>query len=451
MTAAAPTTTNLTVAERFAAGKALRGALPRSAHARWKPAEDRHDPVAVLKKSGEGRVPELLPIRYGRMLPSPFAFLRGSAAVMAGDLAATPATHVRVQLCGDCHLMNFGGFGTPERHFVFDLTDFDESLPGPWEWDVKRLAASVVVAGRSIGLTERGCKDAALAAVREYRERTAEFARMHALDLWYARIDGQALLALNGRVPRTARAGVPKPDHFLEKMTETVDGKLRFRDAKPLLYHSPHGAHFEQEMRRFLGHYRETLQEDRRTLLGRYHMTDVAMKVVGVGSVGTRCAVLLMTADHGDALILQYKEAGASVLEPFAGKSRYHSHAQRVVCGQRLLQSASDLFLGWAGDEEKRDFYFRQLRDMKTSVKLEGMTASAFAKYAGLCGWALARAHAKAGDPATVSGYLGRGDAFDRAVASFAVSYADQTERDHAAMSAAVKDGRLVAQTDVRE
>jgi uncharacterized protein (DUF2252 family) len=453
-TVQAPEATHRTLAERLAEGKALRQRVPRSAHAHWEPVANRPDPVVLLESSNAGRVHDLIPIRYGRMLPSPFTFLRGSAAAMAFDLAATPATGIHVQLCGDAHLMNFGGFGTPERNFIFDLTDFDETLPGPWEWDVKRLAASVVAAARFLGHSERQAEEAVLGCVRSYRRHMHRFAAMHVLDLWYARVDGTALLDLmagdkahgNGQP-----AGAPGPHesgHLFVKITEVVDGRRRFRDVPPLIFHPPHGSHFEDDIRRFLAHYRATLQDDRRTLLSRYHEVDVAMKVVGVGSVGTRCAIMLLMADEDDGLVLQYKEAWPSVLEPYAGKSKYASHGQRVVCGQRLLQSASDLFLGWASDEQGVHFYFRQLRDMKTTVRLDGMSAAALLRYAKLCGRALARGHARAGDPALISGYLGRGDAFDRALATFARTYADQNERDHAAMVAAVKSGRLVAHTE---
>jgi uncharacterized protein (DUF2252 family) len=443
-----------TLAERRAAAKALRQRVPRSAHARWEPAPDRPDAVALLESSSAGRLPELIPIRYGRMLPTPLSFFRGSAAAMAFDLAATPTTGTRVQLCGDCHLMNFGGFGSPERNFLFDLTDFDETLPGPWEWDVKRLAASVLVAGRTLGFSEQRCEDATLGCVRSYRERMHEYAAMHTLELWYARVDGRLLLdfmpADSGRGKKAhAKDLFPHPDgHFIPKITEVVDGKLRFRDRPPLIFHEPRNSDFEEMVRRFLARYRETLQDDRRTLLNRYHVADLAMKVVGVGSVGMRCAIILLTASEDDLLVLQYKEAGPSVLEQYLGKSKYHTHGQRVVCGQHLLQSASDIFLGWSSDTDKRDFYFRQLRDMKTTVHLETMSASGLRAYAELCARALARGHAKSGDAALISGYLGRSDAFDRAVTAFASAYADQTERDHETMTQAVRAGRLVVQAD---
>lgn len=441
-----------TRAERLARGKALRQKTPRSTHAHWEPAPNRLAPVALLEASNQGRLPELIPIRHGRMLASPFAFFRGSAAAMAFDLAATPTSGIHLQLCGDCHLMNFGGFATPERHFIFDLTDFDETLPGPWEWDVKRLAASVVLAGRSVGISKRNCQEAALACLRSYRRRMSELAALDTLDVWYARVDGQALLDVigdrgsnNRKTPGDQVAHAHAAEHWIPRIIEEVDGGQRFRDNPPLIYHPPHGDEFQSDVRRFLAHYRETLQDDRRKLLSRYELVDLAMKVVGVGSVGMRCAILLMTAGNHDTLILQYKEAGPSVLEPFAGKSRFRTHGHRVVCGQRLLQSASDLFLGWSTDEEKRDFYFRQLRDLKTSVRIDRMSASQLIDYAELCGWALARAHAKSGDPALISGYLGRGDAFDQAVAAFAHSYADQTESDHAALAQAVQEGRVKA------
>jgi uncharacterized protein (DUF2252 family) len=445
--------TPVTFSERLARGKSLRERVPRSAHAHWAPAPDRPDPVGLLESSSEGRLPELIPIRYGRMAASPFAFLRGSAGAMAFDLSATPTTGIHVQLCGDCHLMNFGGFGTPERNFIFDITDFDETLPGPWEWDVKRLAASVVAAGRHIGISEANARNAAGACVRSYRERMLEYANMRTLERWYGRVDGNALLDLMGRAQshgRTSKAAAicdpHESENLVAKITEVVNGQRRFRDHPPLVFHTPHGDRFHEEMRHFLSRYRETLQDDRRTLLGHYHVVDLAMKVVGVGSVGTRCAILLLTAGDDDLLVLQYKEAVRSVLEPYVGKSKYRNHAQRVVHGQRLLQSASDLFLGWSSDEQGRDFYFRQLRDMKTSVNLEGMSAAALSKYAKMCGAALARGHAKSGDAAAISGYLGSGESFDEAIAAFACTYADQTERDHAAMVQAVKAGRLVAQ-----
>jgi len=446
-----------TIAERLAQGKALRERVPRASHALWEPAKDRRDVVAMLEESSIGRLPELIPIRYGRMTASPFAFLRGSAGVMAFDLAATPTTGIQVQLCGDCHLMNFGGFGTPERNFVFDITDFDETLPGPWEWDVKRLAASVVAAGRDIGLTEKAAQKAVRACVRSYREQMRRYAGMHTLDLWYERMDGKPLLDLMQRVYSQGRpskaSAICDPrsnENLVAKLTEVVDGKRRFRDKPPLIFHPSGDNSVHANSKRFLKHYRDTLQEDRRALLERYHDIDTAIKVVGVGSVGTRCLILLLMAEEDDLLVLQYKEAVASVLEPFVGKSKYPNHAQRVVCGQRILQSASDMFLGWSS-VDGRDFYFRQLRDMKTGVVLEGMSASDFTLYVTMCGAALARGHAKSGDAASISGYLGSAETFDDAVASFACAYADQANRDYNMMMEAVKSGHIVAQTPAKK
>jgi uncharacterized protein (DUF2252 family) len=448
-TAAPPDPSLIHFSDRLAYGKSLRKRVPRSAHAQWQPSANRPDPIEILESSSQGRVPELIPIRYGRMVQSPFTFLRGAAAAMAFDLSSTPNTGFHVQLCGDAHLMNFGGFGTPERNFAFDVTDFDETLPGPWEWDVKRLVASVTTAGRSIGHSESCCKDSVRACVRSYRRWMRRYTEMHTLDRWYARVDGRVLFemscrgdaSVNGKPAKAPRTG--QPDHLFPKLTELVDGQLRFRDTPPLVYHPESGGPVEQTIRKFMGHYRETLQEDRRTLLSRFRVVDLAMKVVGVGSVGTRCAILLLMSGSNNGLILQYKEAGPSVLEPYVAKSKYHNHGQRVVAGQRLLQAASDMFLGWACDEEGIHFYFRQLRDMKTTVRIEGMSSSEFLRYVELCGRALARAHAKAGDPALISGYLGKSDAFDNALATFARTYADQSERDHSAMVQAVKAGRL--------
>jgi uncharacterized protein (DUF2252 family) len=444
------------LAERLAAGRALRAKVPRSVHADWKPAGDRPDPIDLLEASNRARVPGLIPIRYGRMLHSPFTFLRGAAAVMAHDLAGTPATGLRVQACGDCHLMNFGAFASPERTLLFDMNDFDETVPAPWEWDVKRLAASVAVASRHLGGSARGCVDAVLACVRSYRERLREFARTKVLDVWYARIAFKTLIQLSRTAAerklweegaRTARARTAV--HVIPKLVATVREHRRIVDNPPCIYHPADAGAFEAEMRSLFKHYRASLPDSVRFLFDRYRFVDAAVKVVGVGSVGTRCAVAYFEAGPDDPLLLQVKEAQHSVLEPYAGKSRYHNQGQRVVVGQRLMQSASDIFLGWARDEERGfDFYVRQLRDMKGSVPLEAMTPPDLADYAEYCGWALARAHAKSGDAARISGYLGKSDAFDRAVAAFAAAYADQSERDHAALVAAVSAGRLHAEEE---
>jgi uncharacterized protein (DUF2252 family) len=446
----------LTVAERLTAGRAMRTKVPRSAHAEWSPPADRPDPIDLLEASNRNRVPGLVPIRYGRMLQSPFTFLRGAAAVMARDLTGTPTTGLRVQCCGDCHLMNFGAFASPERTLLFDTNDFDETLPAPWEWDLKRLAASVAVAGRHLNGSTRDCREAVLAGVRSYRERLREFARMKILEVWYARIPFKTLVHLSRTAgerklweqgARSARARTAV--HVIPKLIATVSEHRRIVDNPPCIYHPAEVEAFETEMRDLFKHYRASLPDSVRFLFDRYRFVDAAVKVVGVGSVGTRCAVAYFEAGPDDPLLLQVKEAQHSVLEEHAGKTPYQNQGQRVVNGQRLMQSTSDIFLGWARDQERGfDFYVRQLRDMKGSVPLEAMTPPDLADYAEYCGWALARAHAKSGDAARISGYLGKSDAFDRAIAAFAAAYADQTERDHAALVAAVRSGRLQAEEE---
>jgi uncharacterized protein (DUF2252 family) len=441
-----------TLAERRAVGRSLREKVPRSSHAEWSPAADRPDPISLLEEQDRSRLAQFVPIRYGRMIASPFGFLRGSAVVMAGDLAATPVTGLQVQLCGDAHLSNFGVYATPERNQVFDVNDFDETLPGPWEWDVKRLAASIVVAGRTMGLTRAMNRQAVVGCVRSYREHMWEYGEMRHIDVWYARIDPESTRRF---VRSSDRAYVEKE---LEKarrssslvafprLTQKVDGRYRIKDDPPTIVHLD-DEELAQQLSALVERYSESLQEDRHVLLSKYRFVDVAHKVVGVGSVGTRCYVaLLMGSEKSDPLFLQVKQAQASVFEPHLGPSSYSNHAQRVVLGQRLMQAASDIFLGWTG-LGSIDFYVRQLRDMKLSVSVESLSESRFVQYCELCGWALARAHARSGDPAQVSGYLGANDTFDRAIASFAVAYADQTERDHAALLGAAQAGRIPTQT----
>jgi uncharacterized protein (DUF2252 family) len=387
------------------------------------------------------------------MLQSPFAFLRGSASVMAFDLAHTAITGMRVQACGDCHLMNFGAFATPERHVIFDINDFDETLPAPWEWDIKRLAASIMVAGRYCGFAERNCSEAVLTAVRAYRENLAEYATWPKLQVWYARIDAEQLVAkaLDAKPSRRlvdadARAAANTSARLLPKLTEVVDGKRRIKDEPPLVYHPQHDKAFSGHVQAAIQQYRRSLPAERRALVDHYQVIDAAMKVVGVGSVGTFCAIALLQADVDDPLFLQLKQARASVLEPYVGKSAYRNQGERVVVGQRLMQSASDMFLGWSRiGKPPIDFYFRQLRDMKVSVNLDTLPLTGFMNYAHYCGWAVARAHAKTGDASTISGYLGSGDAFDQALRRCARAYADQTEQDHAALVKAVKSGRILA------
>jgi len=442
------------IADRMAAGRARRQKVPRSSQAGWQPAANRPDPIAELEESNLGRVPDLIPIRYGRMLVSPFAFLRGAAAIMASDLSSTPVTGLKVQVCGDAHLANFGAFATPERNFIFDINDFDETLPAPWEWDVKRLCASVVVAGRHIELGKKACKKAALAAVESYRSRMAAYATMTRIDVWYSRLDVSAFSGLIRSSKSVAFKATPSQivhshpgAHELPKLTDVVKGRLRIIGRPPLIFHpKQHNDALIEHTRQSFERYRQTLRDDVRALFDHYRFVDSAIKVVGVGSVGTRCGIALFMAGDDDPLFLQIKEAMPSVLERYAGKSRYENHGQRVVAGQRLMQAASDMFLGWIRREDGRDFYIRQLRDMKASADIENMKAPDLEEYAGFCGWALARAHARAGDPAFIAGYIGQRDPFDRAIVEFACAYADQNESDYDEFSAAVKAGRIRAE-----
>jgi len=440
--------------ERLAEGKARREQTPRTAHADWQPAGNRADPIALLEESSRTRLQDLVPIRYGRMLASPFTFLRGSPIVMATDLAATPVSDVFVQACGDAHLMNFGLYASPERSLLFDLNDFDETLPGPWEWDIKRLAASCVVAGRSNGVRDQNCVDAAWACARSYRERMREYSGMRLLDIWYSRVDAQTALRVfhgNGRkdMSRTLDRGRRRNSlEALSKLATVSDGGLHIVDDPPLVRHL-NDESLGLTLRRFFRGYYGSLQDDRRALIERYRFVDFALKVVGVGSVGTRCFIVLFDGSHSaDPLFLQVKEAQASVLEPHLDRSRFKNHGRRVVNGQRLMQSASDIFLGWSS-EGGHDYYVRQLRDMKATADLDAMSGTDLVAYAGLCGWVLARAHARSGDAARIAGYLGKSDAFDEALAAFATAYADQTQRDYEVFKAAVRGGRLPAEKGV--
>jgi uncharacterized protein (DUF2252 family) len=441
--------------QRYAIGKAARQKVPRSSHAQWIVPKDRPDPVDTLIEDSRGRVPSLIPIWYGRMAFSPFVFYRGSASVMARDLASTPTTGSRVQLCGDAHLSNFGIFATPERDRVFDINDFDETLPGPWEWDVKRLAASLILVGRDVGFPREVNRRAAQTAVRTYRRVMESFGMARYLDTWYFHIDRQSVWKWSTRDTRrfitaaARRARRRTVFHAFPKLVQSLRGRYRIRDDPPLIVHYKNPADVE-ESRRFYDRYLDTLPDERRTLLERYHIVDVAQKVVGVGSVGTVCTVLLLMADRDieDPLFLQLKQANASVLEPFAGPSKFDNHAQRVVTGQHLIQEASDIFLGWSR-LNSRDFYFRQLRDMKFTTDVVTLRPKTLLGQAQLCGMALARAHARSGDPAFISGYLGTRDLFDVAITRFAEAYADQAERDHKGLRAAIRRGRIVARSDV--
>jgi uncharacterized protein (DUF2252 family) len=437
-------------------GKALRSKCSRGSLAGWSARNRRVDPVKLLEDSNDGRVPELVPIRFGRMLQSPFTFFRGAAGIMAADLAAAPSTGIRVQACGDCHLLNFGAYATPERRLVGDINDFDETLPAPWEWDVLRLATSFVIASRNNRFSSGHARDAARACVRSYREHMAEFAEMRALEVWFASIDIETVMETFGeadvrkrlkkRVAKAAKREVVEED--FPKLVSAKGGKPTIRDNPPLIYHNltrERAPEYRSNITHALGEYRGTLEEDRRVLLDRYELRDVAAKVVGVGSVGTLCAIALLMAGEDDPLFLQVKEARRSVLEPYAGASQYSHRGRRVVVGQRLMQSASDLFLGWTSGDKGRHFYVRELRDMKLKPLVELFTPPTMQEFAMLCGWTLARAHARSGQPALISGYLGKSNQFDKAVADFAVAYADQNERDYDSLVKAARKGKIEA------
>ena len=444
-----------TASERRAEGKALRDDVPREAHAGWKPPKDRRDPVDLLLETEKDRLPELLPIRHGRMVSSPFAFFRGSAALMAADLANTPRSGLKVQACGDAHLLNFGGFATPERNIIFDINDFDETLPGPWEWDLKRLAASAVIAGRHLRLSDNDSARAAIATVRSYRERMTDYASMRALEVWYDRIDVERFLkeVPDEEARKRAAQRLEKErsrtvaEHDYPKMVEHHGALPRIKDNPPLIFHptAKQAPGVKSGYHAGLAAYRESLPEHVRVLFDRFHFCDLAIKAVGVGSVGTFCGVGLFLAADDDPLFLQAKEAVASVLEPYVGKSLHHNHGQRVVAGQRLMQSASDIFLGSARGLNGRHFYFRQLRDVKISAVVEDFDFDMLRAYMRVCAWALARAHARSGDAAMISGYMGSSGAFDDAIGEFAVEYADQNQRDYRAFVRAVREERVKA------
>ncbi|UNO43408.1 DUF2252 domain-containing protein [Streptomyces sp. MST-110588] len=452
--------------ERAARGRAARTLVPRSRHAEFTPTTDRPDPVAVIERQSATRLPELVPIRYGRMLQSPFRFFRGAAALMAGDLAGTPSTGLRAQLCGDAHLLNFRLLASPERHLMFDINDFDETLPGPWEWDVKRLSASLVIAGRANGYSGPERARVVRETVRAYREAMDGFAKMRNLDVWYARIDADELYgALSGEWDKEAQRRISRTlakartrDHLqaLERLAHAVGDELRIAPDPPLvvplgdLLPGAEREQLEQQLRELVERYARTLQADRRTLLTQYRVVDMARKVVGVGSVGTRCWILLLLGrDAADPLFLQAKEAQESVLAPFAETGTFTNQGERVVFGQRLMQAAGDMFLGWEQaeglDGRRRDFYLRQLRDWKAIARVDTMTPGLMRLFGRLCGTTLARAHARSGDRIAIAAYLGRSDAFDRALAQFAESYADQNERDHRALAEAARTGRVTA------
>ncbi len=461
---------HFTPAERTARGRAARAELPRSAHADWEPGPRRGDPIDLLEEQAQTRLPELAPIRYGRMLVSPFAFFRGAAYLMAADLADGPRTGLHTQLCGDAHLSNFGIFAAPDRRRVFSINDFDETLPGPFEWDVKRLAASLAVAGREHGFGQGIRRSLVTTAVREYREAMARFASMRNIDVWYTRLDVAGILEQLGATASRKQlqrfqsdvAKMRTKDSLgaLTKLCRTVDGELRIVGDPPLV--TPiedvmpdlEVNYLEDVARRMIRAYRRTVPRDRRNLLESYRYVHAARKVVGVGSVGTRAWILLMVGrDDNDPLFLQFKEAQASVLEPFLGKSQYAQHGQRVVEGQRMMQAAPDILLGWERivtiDGQVRDFYIRQLWDAKGSPEVDLMDRKALQAYGRICGWTLARAHARSGDRIAIAAYLGNGGSYDRAMATFAERYADQNERDYAALKEAADSGRVAVQAGV--
>lgn len=453
-----------------ARGKSARTIRPRSSFADWNAREDRPDPVEILERQADDRVPELVPIRYGRMVASPFAFYRGAAAIMASDICTAPSSGLRVQLCGDAHLSNFGGFAAPDRRLVFGLNDFDETLPGPFEWDVQRLAASFEIAGRSLGLNDAKRAATVRQVNRAYRLAMREFAALTPLDVWYSRLDLDGIIRMVGEeighhFVKAARRAAEKAHHkdrfrALDRLTRRVDGELQFVSSPPVLV--PAGELFDEiskseldeSVRSLLAAYRDTLDFKYRHLLDQYSFVEVARKVVGVGSVGTRSWVVLLTGrDMGDPVFLQVKQAVASVLEPYTEPSTFTTSGERVVAGQKLLQAASDIFLGWdvvtGTDGVARDFYVRQLWDWKASPDVESMSPTVLDAYARICGWSLARSHARTGDRKAIASYLGKGHQFDVAVAEFAANYADQNDRDHAALGSAIASGRIQARSDV--
>ncbi len=447
-------------------GKALRKNVPRSSHGAWAPAADRPDPLAILQAQDEGRVQELLPIKYGRMVASPFAFLRGSAAVMAADLAKTPTTGIQVQLCGDAHISNFGVFASPERQLVFDVNDFDETLPGPWEWDLKRLVASVVVAGYENGFSVKECRKLAVATVDYYVVVMKQLAQAPTLDVWYFYVEAQNVVEAFERSSKKGGKAAEKmvrkaerktQEQTLAKLTHIENGRRRFNSNPPLLVpldelltEEQRDAITGEQVWNMWQDYLTSLPADKRHLLRRYRMADVALRVGGVGSVGTRCWILLMEGGaEDDALVLQLKQAGRSVLEQYVGRSSYESPAQRVVEGQRLMQASSDIFLGWHESSLGTHYYWRQLKDMKGSMDVSLLAKRDFETYVRVCAACLARAHARSGDAAAIAGYMGKGGPLPSAMADFGFAYADQTLKDHQALQEAIDTGRIAAELDV--
>jgi len=450
-----PQSHNSPVADRMAIGKALRERCARKAQAEWNPPAKRADPIDLLIENCRGRIEDLIPIRYGRMMANPFAFYRGAAAIMAYDLSHTPSTGLTLQACGDCHLVNFGGFATAERRINFDINDFDETAIAPWEWDVKRLAASFVIAGRNNGFSAADCREVAHRVAQNYRAKLAEYSQQSVLDVWYDTLDFDNIIR-NAPDKQMRKFYIKKLNATAEQSAHEKEfAKLAFAsgesprivDHPPLIFHigDIHDAELRARWEASLADYLRSLPPERRVLLDRYTLADAAMKVVGVGSVGTFCGIALLMSGKGDPLFLQFKQARQSVLEPYAGASPFNHSGQRVVVGQRLMQSASDMFLGWYTGRGGNHFYVRQLSDAKIKPVIEIMKPQNLLSYASVCGWALARAHARSGDAAVLTGYLGSSSAFEDAIADFSEAYADQNERDHAALVAAVRAGRIEA------
>jgi len=451
------TPSHQTPKERAEHGQSLRAQCPRSAHGDWSPAADRPDPIVLIEEQNADRLEWLIPVRRARMSASPFAFFRGSARIMAADLAATPVTGITVQCCGDAHLANFGFFASPERQLVFDINDFDETLAGPWEWDVKRLAASFTIAGRHNGLDKDDCRRVTERAVRAYRKAMADFAEMRTVDIWYALLHEDQFVETaddHGREDEaeeiTEEAKSKDSRQALDKLAVEVDGEYRIKSEPPLLvpFREIRDELPRKNIRKLIDDsfeaYRETVPDDCKALLKRFRTVDAALKVVGVGSVGTRCVILLLEGrDRKDPLFLQIKQASRSVLEEFLPPSPYENHGQRVVEGQRLMQTVSDIFLGWNSGTDDKDYYWRQLRDWKGSADVEALKERDLRYLARLCGWTLARAHARSGDPIAIAGYLGKGKTFDRALAEFAKRYADQNERNFEAFTEKIRRGCL--------
>lgn len=447
-------------AERYDNGAAIRKDVPRSCHQEWTAPEDREDPVDILIQTSTGRLESLLPIRYRRMIESPFAFYRGAAAIMAADLANTPNTGIQLQLCGDCHLMNFGGFATPERKLVFDINDFDETFPGPWEWDVKRLATSFAIAGKWRKFSAKDCKTFAWHVADSYKRHMIDYSKLSALQIWYADIDLAELIDLGKdeelkefqqkRIKKAAESIAHEKE--FAKMTYLDGTRAKIKDDPPLIYH-PSGTEANytlREAKQVHKRYVESLPEDKQVLLSRYTIHDFAVKVVGVGSVGTLCGISLLMSATGEPIFLQFKEARKSVLESnVKNKGKYAHQGERIVMGQKLMQSAPDMFLGWTNDDKGKFFYIRQLRDAKIKPVIEIMKSENMTDYAKACGWALARAHARSGDPSLLSGYIGNNNEFANAISKFSMLYAHQNELDYNKMVNAVKEGRLPISAEV--